>query len=216
VAVDSAEARRTIQAALPRWIVNAWTQRGDLGVSRHSFLGDQACLTCLYLPEGPQKHEDQLIADAIGLPGALMEVRQLLHTGAPVGRDWIDRIAAALGTVVEPLIRFENRPLRAFYSEAICGGLVLSLGGTGAITVSAAAPMAFQSALAGILLAAELVANAAGYKYTPPPATTSIDLLRPLGQFLSLPHKKHVSGGCICQDPDYLDAYRAKYGNNSR
>jgi molybdopterin/thiamine biosynthesis adenylyltransferase len=47
VALDSAADRRAVQAALPEWIVNAWTQPGDLGVSRHTFLDDQACLTCL-------------------------------------------------------------------------------------------------------------------------------------------------------------------------
>src|SRR5207244_2771974 len=46
VALDSAKDRIAVQAGLPRWVCNAWTQTGDLGVSRHEFLGEQACLAC--------------------------------------------------------------------------------------------------------------------------------------------------------------------------
>ena len=37
VALDSAHDRRAVQASLPRWIANAWTQLGDLGVSTPFF-----------------------------------------------------------------------------------------------------------------------------------------------------------------------------------
>jgi hypothetical protein len=67
-AVDSAEDRQAIQASLPKWVVNAWTQPGDLGVSRHGFLGADACLTCLYFPDEVGQHLDRIIAVAIGLP----------------------------------------------------------------------------------------------------------------------------------------------------
>jgi hypothetical protein len=83
VAVDNAEARQAIQAALPKWVVNAWTQPGDLGVSRHGFLGGGACLTCLYFPDEMGQHLDRIVASAIGLPEAHMEIRTLLYTNAP-------------------------------------------------------------------------------------------------------------------------------------
>jgi hypothetical protein len=185
---------------------------GDLGVSRHAFLGDHACLACLYLPEGRRKNKDELVAEAIGLPEALIEVRVLLYSGEPVGRAFIERIAAALRVPIEPLLPFQDRPLQDFYSEAICGGIVLSLGGTpGSARHADVVPMAFQSALAGILLAAELVAHADGLKEVPPPTTTKIDLTRPLGRELSVPAAKYHSGRCICQDEDYASSYRAKY-----
>jgi hypothetical protein len=209
IAVDSAEDRRAAQACLPKWLVNAWTQPGDLGISRHGFTGDQACLTCLYFPEGGQKNEDELVAHAIGLPDKILQVREMLYSGSPMDRPSLEAIAAALGVSVEPLLRFEGQPLRRFYSEAICGGVVLQLGGHPKIG-AAEVPMAFQSALAGIMLAAEIVAHAARLKLTPPPVTTKIDLLRPLGTYLSLPYRKHPSGRCICQDSDYQAAYKAK------
>jgi hypothetical protein len=212
VAVDTGEDRQGIQAALPKWIVNAWTQPGDLGVSRHGFLGDDACLTCLYFPDEVGQHLDRIVAAAIGLPEAHMEIRTLLYSNAPVGRELLARAASAMGVPLEPLLPFELEPIRVFYSRAICGGAILRLGGTvGGTHRAAAVPLAFQSALAGIMLAAELVAHAGGLRPPGFPATTKIDLLRPLGNHLSLHIRKHRSGFCICQDADYIKAFRDKY-----
>lgn len=211
VAVDNANDRCAIQASLPRWIVNAWTQAGDLGISRHDFVGTQACLACLYFPDGRQRNDDERIADEIGLPNELMLVRKMLYTGEQVGRDFIERVAASLAVAVEPLLPFEGESLRVFYHKAICGGIVLRLGVDRQAKAPTEVPLAFQSALAGILLATELVAHAGELKHESPHVTTKIDLLHPIGQYLSLPIPKHPSGRCICQDKDYLAAYIAKH-----
>ena len=210
VALDSAEDRRAVQASLPRWIANAWTQPVDLGISRHSFLGEDACLTCLYFPDEAPKSEEHLVANALGLPEAQKEIGRLLASGQPIGRKWLDRIADALAIPLEPLLPFATQPLRSFYTKAICGGLVFRLGaGTGPKPV--AVPMAFQSALAGVLLAAELVADAGQLRTTPPATTTRIDLLHPLRSSLNQRIGKLASGRCICQDRVYVDRYRQKY-----
>lgn len=213
VALDTAGDRIAVQASLPRWIVNAWTQTGDLGVSRHGFVDGGACLACLYLPDGKVKDEDERVAEEIGLPEARMEVRNLLHGGAPVDAALIARIAAALGVPVEPLLAFEGRPLRALHQGAICGGMVFRLSG-GARPAQAVVPMPFQSALAGIMLAADLVKHAVGYG-NGRATTTRMDLLRPLGRYLHDPRAKDARGRCICQDPDFLAAYRHKHGEAS-
>ena len=92
LALDSAKDRRAAQASLPRRIANAWTQPSDLGVSQHEFL-DGACVNCLYLPEIRQRNEDDIIAEALGVPERLMEVRELLYRrdGAPRGSPGSDR-----------------------------------------------------------------------------------------------------------------------------
>lgn len=211
VALDSAEDRIAVQASLPRWVCNAWTQTGDLGVSRHPFLGSTACLACLYLPTGMVPNEDQLVAEAIKMPQAVEEVRTLLYHNKPVGADFVKRIASAMTVPLEQILPFAEKPLRAFYSEAVCGGVLLKLGASGPKARAVQAPMAFQSALAGVLLAAEFVAEAASLKEPPPPVVTRINLLRPLGAYLTFPEQKHPSGRCICQDPDYIAAFRAKH-----
>lgn len=221
VAVDSARDRIAVQSSLPCWLVNAWTQPGDLGCSRHEFLGEHACLMCMYMPEGKQKDFDTIVAESVGLLHAKPVVTSLLYTGAPVGREFIEHVAKALTISVEPLLPFQDKPLRTFYSEAICGGVVLRLKGgdvrrEGTVEAAAQVPMAFQSALAGIMLASELVLHASGERASPPPVSTKINLLRPLGVYLSLDDQKHPSGTCICQDPDYIKAYRRKYQGSRR
>jgi hypothetical protein len=213
VALDSARDRRAVQASLPWRVLNAWTQTGDLGISRHPSLEEGACLACLYMPDGPVPNEDELVAEAIGLhgPEGPRQIRGLLYSNAPIGREWVERIAASLGLPLEPFLPFANRPLRAFYAEAVCGGMVMSLGGSSGAGARAEVPMAFQSALAGVLLAAELVADAMGFK-TPAASVTRIDLLRPLGAFLTQLRGKSPSKRCICQDATFVEVYRRKYG----
>ena len=218
VALDTPEDRCLVQAALPQWIVNAWTQPEDLGVSRHNF-GVQACLMCLYMPDGAVPDLDDQIVSALHLPDdlqTLRDVRSLLVNGAHIGAGWVERIAAANEVSPERLMNLKDLPMRSFYQRAICGGIMLSLGAsTDRAPRNAEVPMAFQSALAGILLAAELIAHAAKLKKSPPPVTTKVNLLKPLGAELSLPAPQHPSGKCICQDDDYIAVHRDKYQDTS-
>lgn len=209
-AVDSAGARREVQASLPRWICNAWTQLGDLGVSRHLF-GRGACLACLYMPRMPALNEDAVIADALGIPDApfLMRVRELLfrNDGAPDllaliadRRPELDRAA---------LMSFSGRPLRELYREGFCGGAVLPIGLAGAPQADVHVPVAHQSALAGVLAAAALVADALGLR---PRRTDSlrVDLLRRLPSGVIF-QPIGAESGCLCQDRDYQRRYLAKW-----
>lgn len=209
-AVDNAEARQSIQASLPRWIANAWTQPENLGVSRHVLFSDQACLCCLYIPKAKQKDRDEIIAEAIGLPDARLEVRARLANGIPTDKGLLERIALALGIPLEPLLMFEGAPLQEFYSKAVCGGVILKLGRQSSDPTYVQAPMVFQSCLAGIFLAAEIVADVTGLRqHHPLPVKTSLDILRPIGDTFSFHQPKHPS--CICLDNDYQAVYRLKY-----
>jgi hypothetical protein len=106
LALDSARDRRAAQASLPQWIANAWTQPGDLGVSRHNFL-DGACVACLYLPDHVVENEDAIVASALGIPNYLIQIRTLLHNGEGVSRNLLDAIATAREIPIERLLPFE-------------------------------------------------------------------------------------------------------------
>lgn len=213
VALDSAADRRAVQSALPRLIINSWTQPGDLGISRHRFIDAQACLVCLYMPEGKTKSEDELIRDALQLPAdepTLRAVRELLHTNAPIGPQWCQRVAAALNVPLEAVMPFAWKPIRSLYVEGICSGAIISFADqTGNVDLQV--PMAFQSVFAGILLAAELVLQGTRHRPESFPATTKANLLSSLGEHFSLPARKHPSGRCICQDTDFIAAFRVKH-----
>ncbi|MBA7465453.1 E2 ligase fold family C protein [Bradyrhizobium sp. CCH5-F6] len=209
VALDTAEDRIALQASLPKWIVNAWTQDVDLGVSRHNFADGGACLACLYLPTGAVKNEHERVSEELRIPDAHMEIRNLLQTDQPVSEPFVRRVATAFGVPFEELEMFVGQPVRTFYRKAVCGGLMVNLtGGNSAGT--AVVPMAFQSVLAGIMLAADLVKHAIGMP-TAPTTATRVNLLRPLAPVLADPRAKDPSGRCICDDRDFLEAYRRKY-----
>jgi hypothetical protein len=206
VAVDSAHARRAVQAALPIWACNAWTQPGDLGVSDHNFLNG-ACISCLYLPTGPGLNEDELVAAALGVPDLVTDVRTLLHSAAPPAPAFLAAIGARLGVNDGVLAPFGSRSIRDLYVEGICGGTVLPLR-SGAVHADVHVPLAHQSALAGVLLAARLARRAAGFT-SPTTEVTQLDVRRDPTPRPTHPAEKDPRGICICQDLDYVAAYDA-------
>ena len=209
LALDSANDRRAAQASLPRRIANAWTQPHDLGVSLHNFTNG-ACVSCLYRPNGQQKNEDLVIAEAFCIPDKLMDVRNLLHSNGGAPRGLLEAIAEASGVPLVRLLPFEGRPLRSLYSEGFCGGAVIPLDAIGTPANDVHVPLAHQSALAGVLLAAAAVKlGQSGPEHS---TIAQLDVLQPQEQFQVNPIAKDPDGGCICQDKDYVDVYREKYG----
>lgn len=211
LALDSSRDRRAAQAALPQWLANAWTQPGDLGVSSHDFLHG-ACVACLYLPERALENEDEIIASALGVSDRLMQIRTLLHNGQGVPRELLDAISVVRSIEIDRLLPFEGRPVRNLYTEGFCGGVVISLGELGKPRQEVHVPLAHQSALSGLLLAGAVVRHALGVSRGST-LVTRIDVMRPLGSSLTQAAAKDPRGICICQDRDYQDVYRHKYGS---
>jgi ThiF family len=210
VALDNRRDRIAAQASLPRVAFNSWTQPGDLGVSVHPRFGEGACISCLYLGDRPVPNEDELVAQALRVPGRQMEIRALLAAGGPPSTDLLDAVAEGLG-VDPPLVhRFAGRPLRSLYVEGLCGGAILPLGAVGLPSQEMHVPLAHQSALAGVLLAARVLRHAAGYG---PEETrlSRLDVLRPVGVDLTQPRERLSGRRCICSDSDFVAAYRAKW-----
>lgn len=213
LALDSAGDRIFAQASLPRVIINSWTQADNLGVSRHDFQRT-ACVACLYLPTEETPDLDDLVAGTLNFVGndGLRLVREYLDTDRPLDRVMLARIAQQTGLPQDALLAYDGAPLLAVYHRAACAGVILQLGGhLGAGTQPMEVPMAFQSALAGIMLAAETVIDATGLRSQELPVRTEVDLLRPITGTLCTPESKHPSGRCICQDSDFVATHQAKY-----
>ncbi|MCY3557097.1 MAG: E2 ligase fold family C protein [Chloroflexi bacterium] len=215
VALDSARDRRAVQASLPHWIANAWTQVGDLGVSSHTFLGSGACLACLYLPTEESQSEDQVIANGLRIPELQGHVRNLLGSGQGTDRELCEAIAAAWEIAPGTLEPYVGRPIRELWVEGVCGGGVIPLGVAGQAPRELHVPLAFQSALAGVLLVAEAVRDVLTAGAQRKTLVYRLDLLRPLGDTTPMPALKARSGLCICEDQDFTAAYRAKHGIES-
>ena len=216
VALDTERDRCAVQSSLPRWIVNGWTQLGDLGVSTHEFLGNGACLACLYLPTEEVKGEDQIMAEGMKVPELQLQVRDLLWSGEGVDAQLCNAVAMAWGASPDKLRPYLGLPIRELWGRGICGGGIIPLGNEGSERRELHVPLAFQSALAGVLLAAEfardvLMAGDGGQRKT---NVRRIDLLQPLGITAPRPILKSGTGTCICEDGDFRSVYAAKYGIN--
>lgn len=212
LALDSAADRRAAQASLPKWVANGWTQPGDLGVSEHDFLAG-ACVSCLYLPDHALENEDQIIASALNMEDSLRQIRALLATGEGLSRDFLQAVGAARRIGIEQLLPFEGRPIRSLYSEGLCGGAIIPLGSAGLPRQEVHVPLAHQSCLSGVLLAAAAVKNALGF-HESVTQVSRVNVMSTLGPFISQAAAKDPRGICICQDKDYIDAYKAKYECN--
>lgn len=211
LALDSARDRRSAQAALPRWIANGWTQPGDLGVSTHPRFGDEgACVACMYMPSGRQRNEDEIVSTALGVPLLQNDVRTLLYSGAPLQRDFLQEVARAIERPLDMLLPFEGRSIRDLYVEGFCGGAVIPIGEAGSPPEELHVPLAHQSTLAGILLAATFVRSNLGSDPNIT-STTRINVLRNVGSHLAQPIRARRDGRCICDDTTFQHRYQSKY-----
>ena len=211
VALDSARDRRAVQGSLPRWIVNGWTQVGDLGVSSHSFSATDACLACLYLPAQKSRNEDQIISEGLRVPELQDRIRFLLGSGQGTEPELCSAIASAWDIPAKTLDPYVGRPVRELWVEGICGGGIIPLGEAGRAPREQQVPLGFQSALAGLLLAAEAVRDVLNAGVQRRTLVRRLDVLRPLGDHSPLPALKANTGNCICEDRDFIAAYQAKY-----
>lgn len=211
VSVDSVQARRHVQALLPRLVVNGWTSDTGLGASWHEFGRDAACLACLYHPTSPSPSQTELVASALKI--APERAARMWLTGAGFSRSEMREVAATLGVPASQFEPWVDRPIQQLYSEVVCGMVGVDIKGTGQLE---AVPLAHQSALAGILAAAELVkrtdARLAGDSQT---ATLVAwhDVLRPPPSFWLQPCAR--ASGCICGDPIYQRVYRDKWAKTT-
>lgn len=208
VSVDNIETRRAAQALLPKLIVNGWTGDRALGASWHVLSRNAACLACLYQPHGQGPSATEQAARALGLP--LERATLLWITQQSVSDDDLTAVAQHLGLEKSTLESWRGRPLGDLYTDVVCGAVPLDVVGVGRLET---VPLAHQSSLAGILMAAELV------KRTQPrlaslsqaePLVAWDDVLRAPPTLWSKPRPREP--GCICADMDYQEEYRCKWG----
>jgi hypothetical protein len=137
-------------------------------------------------------------------------VRQFLHTGEGLQLPFLNLVAQRLGLAQTDVEPFVGRSVRDLYVVGICGGAVLPLGVAGVPDASLHVPLAHQSALAGILLAASYMRSLSEAAFTDT-RVVRIDLLKTLRELEALPMLKRGDERCICEDADYLRAYERKW-----
>jgi hypothetical protein len=204
-ALDSANDRRQVQLALPRIVVNAWTRLAECGLTTHLFDSNEQCLQCIYLPRtsaGAANDMQQIIME-LGLDP--VRVIHLL-AGAPLTAPDLHAIEQRRGLASGALERWRGESVRPLFGH-LCG-MAEVRSGTAELYV---VPLPHVSALAGLLLAAQLVHIAAGAAVGTRPIEVSV--LRGPGDSWLLPPALKVShpAPCICKDPTYVDRYKEKW-----
>jgi molybdopterin/thiamine biosynthesis adenylyltransferase len=210
-AIDTKAERLLIQSVLPQKIINAWTSPDCLGVSRHFDFLNEVCLSCLYFPSMKVRSESQKIADALNMGQNEPFIRSYLAKNIPIDEQFIATTNEVGGIELEKLSLYKNQPVRVLYSEGICGGRVLSVQTDGQVPQDMEVPLAHESALAGILLAAEVVIDALQLRQEPIEPLTKLNLMRPLHPYMREKEKKNYSGKCLCQDEVFQKRYSEKW-----
>jgi hypothetical protein len=207
ISVDNIESRRAAQALLPKLIVNGWTGEQALGTSWHVLSRDAACLACLYQPHGQGPSAIEQAARALGI--AVERATLLWVTRQPMSDADLKTAADHLGVVEETLQPWRGKVLGDLYTDVVCGTVPLDITGVGRVET---VPLAHQSALAGILMAAELVKRT-NVQFTAMAQTEPLiawdDVLRPPPAIWAKPRPREP--GCICGDEDYQAVYKKKW-----
>jgi hypothetical protein len=207
ISVDNVSTRRAAQALLPKLAVNGWTGDRALGCSWHVFSRETACLACLYHPHGQGPSQTDQAAGALGLTPERAALLWL--TRQPLSDDDIGAAAAKLGVDKNLLEPWRGKSLGEMYTDVVCGAVPVTLPVTGRVET---VPLAHQSTLAGVLMAAELVKRTdrrLALLSQPEPLLSWEDVLQPPHRVWAQPRAREK--GCICGDKDYQEAYRGKW-----
>lgn len=223
VAIDNKKDRIGIQSSLPRKIFNSYTEANLLGVARHTDFATSACLACGYIPSQKEKNYINEVADNCNIPNLSNAVKDYINLNLDVDvisapqntSSLLDIIAHANNIERSKLLQFHGKKVSEFYSEFICGGISLSLSDKENKAVNVDAPLAFQSAMAGILLAAEIVIDANDLRKKPIKHQSHFYPLNPIGPNNPFNHQlsRDNTGRCLCMDEDFQKQYYNKWYN---
>lgn len=208
VSVDNVDGRRTAQALLPRVVVNGWTGDSGLGASWHDFARGRACLACLYHPTKPGPSAPEQAAAALGL--SRERATMLWMSREPLADADLRTIASALGASVDTLAPWRRKALGDVYTDVVCGAVPMDLQGVRKLE---AVPLAHQSVLAGLLMAAELVKRATpelAARSHAEPLVSWDDVLRAPPRGWARPAAP--TPGCICGDEVFRAIHEERWG----
>jgi hypothetical protein len=237
-ALDSERARIEVQSSLPKAIYNAWTQPTDLGWSRHESFGQEPCLACLYWPQGERPSQHVLIARALKLDEARI-LAYLVHNipvdaalepgqvprlpGLPLPTNiesWFQHpllhdIAKGMGADVRDLSPWKGKRVDELYRDGICGGAIIGAH-KGELPVEVTVPLAHQSALAGIMVAMELLLASSPelHRFRNHYMESRMDMTAAAPSMVHPPRQK--TRGCICGDADFQARYEEKWGQQRK
>ncbi|MBI2270276.1 MAG: E2 ligase fold family C protein [Bacteroidetes bacterium] len=222
ISIDNAKDRIGVQSSLPKKIINSYTAENLIGISRHYAFGEEACVACTYMPTEERKNFALEVAENLGIhrinlpPPFTIEYAMggYLHGNKGADDQLLGWIASENSIDRAELEKFKDIPVREFYSKFVCGGILMKMKKNDSKAGAVEAPLAFQSALAGILLAAEYVVEKGRLRKSKLPNVSQLWPLAPIKKDInprSFIFTKDNTGRCICSDKEFIAAYQKKY-----
>jgi hypothetical protein len=191
VTVDKDPVRRSIQASMPRLILNGGTgDSGEYRISRHDFLSG-ACLACISHGDKAVRSLDENLAQFLGV--SFDQLAPYLKSDEPLPDVLIARSSAA----ADVQAKLRKIPARRL-AQHFCDDLALAEG------EAVSAPT--LSATPGVMLAAEIVKYALGVQ-------TKLETSNVVhGSVLRGPHARwpmrlEKRQDCVCTDAIYREHY---------
>lgn len=220
VGIDNELDRIGIQSSLPEKIFNAFTEAESIGITRHSNPAS-GCLACSYIPLQKSKNRINEIADNCNIPDKFGWVKDYYNLKMTVDEahpqlpntSLLNEIAQANQIDINEMTQYHGMLVEEFYSDFVCGGAIIKMGSSVNKAEQVDAPLAFQSALAGILLAAEIIKEHMPKKLKIE-SRTDVYHLSPIKKGLNPYHRivpKDSTGRCICSDELFLNRYKEKW-----
>lgn len=221
VGIDNSKDRIGIQSSLPKVIFNAFTETESLAITRHTNFQNQACLACSYIPLKKRKDYIDEVAENCNIPEHKEIIKRYYNSNLSVGtnlellnnKNLLSLIAESNNIPVKSLSQFKQMTISQFYSDFVCGGIILEISNNENEIENVDAPLAFQSAMAGILLAAELVKYSMNSKLKQE-QRTDVYHLSPIINKQNPYHRiiiKDETKRCICNDLDFKNQYNKKW-----
>lgn len=219
VGIDNEKDRIGVQSSLPRIIFNAFTESELIGITRHLDFENKPCLACSYIPTFEGKNRTTEIAENCKIPDKVNMIKDYYNFNASVNEiianyseSLLQEISKANKISIESLNQYNGKKIDEFYSDFICGGTILTLSETDNEIKYVDAPLAFQSVMAGILLASELAKYHMNAELKLEDRTDLYHLspfseLNPYHRSLN----KDTTGRCLCRDEDFLIRYKEKW-----
>ena len=217
IGVDSAKDRIAIQSSLPKSILNAYTENNRIGITRHFNFVESACLSCDFIPKHENESRSFSVAKNLKIPEEETFIRELLYLDMPVNKKLIELIAEANSIEKDELLQYIGQNINIFYSTVVCGGILFSKSDSDGETIDIEAPLAFQSALAGILLASELIISKLELRSTKFKNHTQLRPLFPIKRDINPENQtmeKDKTCRCICNDEDFKKVYMNKWNES--
>ena len=223
VAIDNKKDRIGIQSSLPKRIFNSYTESNLIGIVRHIDFINSACLACGYIPSQKGKNYINEVAENCNIPSLSNAVKDYINLNLDVDfirvpqntSSLLDVIAQANNIDRNKLNQFHGKKVNEFYSEFICGGISINLSSKENIATNIDAPLAFQSAMAGILLAAEIIIDASNLRNYQFKQQSHIYPLNPINPNNPFNHdlSKDNTQRCLCMDKDFQNQFQKKWNN---